>query len=148
MKHMFTLLGCVAALGLISSCKKDDTKTKTDLLTAHPWKITAYTLETTTGTNPTTSRDIYAQSASCAKDNFQTFNKDGIWVQDEGLTKCSTTAPQQISSHWDLTSSETKLTLDTEVYDLVALSENTMMLRLTQTNGSTTSVSSITLGAF
>ncbi|MCC2545994.1 hypothetical protein LJY25_06020 [Hymenobacter sp. BT175] len=154
MKRFNLIFGLLAVAASFTACsKEDDPKTKTELITAKSWRMTAFTITTTTGSN-TTTQDLYASAGACSKDNFTKFNTDKRVIFDEGTTKCSTTDPQSETGNWDFTANEAKLLLSEPgsssaiTYDLVELSESTLKLRATEVFGTTTYVDNITYASF
>jgi len=145
MKKLSFLLLAAAAFG---GCKKDDATTtptpvvtKTDLLTAKSWKITAQTLTITT--NGTTISDNTLDA--CDKDDAYKFNTDKSLVVDAGTNKCLTSDPQKETGTWAFPSSdETKLriTLPNEAINgdltIKELTATTLHLYGTQTTNNVT----------
>ena len=128
------------ALGLtIASCKKntDETptpavvQTKTQLLTAKNWKITAETISPAYdwNGNGVLVTDIFAQMTPCEKDNLVIFNVNGTVTYDEGPTKCVETDPQTTYGTWAFNPLETIITLDsTNFYNLEILNSTTLKM--------------------
>ncbi|GAB3638944.1 hypothetical protein GCM10027422_45350 [Hymenobacter arcticus] len=161
MKKLAFLLLAALALG---SCKKNNdnspaTPSKTDLLTAKNWRISAQTYSVAINAGAPTVSNEYASSAACERDNFLKFNTNKSLTADEGATKCSSSDPQTQSGSWDLTTNDTKLTLAdpmqggaTIPFDVVDLSATTLHIRYAATVAlggiSTTSINDITFTAF
>ncbi|MDO7885897.1 lipocalin family protein [Hymenobacter cheonanensis] len=161
MKKLSLLFLAALALG---SCKKNDdnspsSASKTDLLTAKSWRISAQTYSVAVNSGTPTVSDEYASSPACERDNFLKFNTNKSLTADEGATKCSPSDPQTQSGSWDLTTNDTKLTLADPSqggipipFDIVDLSATTLHLRYAATVSlggvSTTSVNDITFTAF
>lgn len=132
----------LAALAL-GSCKKNDdnspaSTSKTDLLTAKSWRVTAEKSTSTVGSTAGTTTDDYANSPACERDNFLKFNTNKTATFDEGATKCSTSDPQTQSGAWDFNSDGTKLTITDPSgsglaiqQDILELSATTLRLRNT-----------------
>lgn len=100
-KKTFTLL-CTLLLAVVflgTSCKKDDEKTSEDLIAAHSWKMTGYTIANISDLD------------DCSKDDIYTFDKDGTYKFDEGATKCDDGDPQQYTGTWAISTSTTPETL-------------------------------------
>lgn len=138
MKKLSLLLLAALALG---SCKKSDTSpatpSKTDLLTAKSWRLSADKITSTVGTTSNTT-DEYASSPACERDNFIKFNTNKTATFDEGPTKCNTPDPQTESGTWDFNSDGTKLTLTDPSgsglaiqEDILELTATTLRLRIT-----------------
>lgn len=140
MKKLSLLFLAVLALG---SCKKNDsnspTPSKTDLLTAKNWRLTADKTTSTSSVSPNSVvTDEYATSPACERDNFIKFNTNKTAVYDEGATKCSTSDPQTASAAWDFNSDATKLTFTDPSgsglsiqEDILELTATTLRLRVT-----------------
>ncbi len=126
---------------LMPSCSKD--KTKTELLTTGTWRITAASV-----TLGTTTTDTYASYAACDKDNFTTFVVGGVFKEDEGATKCSTSDPQTITGTWAFTDNETKLSIiasgTTGAFSIVTLDANTLKISQSTTSSGVTYATTIT----
>jgi hypothetical protein len=156
MKKISFLLLAALALG---SCKKNDDNSpaapsKTDLLTAKNWRITAQKNTTTFGTQTSTT-DEYAALSACERDNFAKFNTNKTVVFDEGATKCSTSDPQTESGTWDFNSDQSKLNLtDPSLggvvipFDIVELSATTLHVRYTNSASGVSSTEDVTFTAF
>ena len=94
-------IAAVSALVLMFSCKKnkDDSispKTKTELITAGPWKRTALVSTPAYDWNAdgTFDTNILNTMFPCEKDNFETYQTNGMVVTNEGPTKCNASDPQ------------------------------------------------------
>jgi hypothetical protein len=100
-KFLPALLGVVIFLG-ISSCSKDeDTAKRSEVILGKNWTITAMTINPAINFLGIPISDFYSFMSDCEKDNFLTYFSSGSVIQDEGLTKCETTDPQQTNgSYW------------------------------------------------
>ncbi len=125
-----TLVVLAAAMVAISSCKKDENNTsnpsnnasKKELLTAKKWKATGLTLGGT---------DFWPQIEDCDKDNINTFKTDGVYIEDEGATKCDPSDPQIITtSTWVFIENDTKLVYDGDTAKINELSTSKMVLQM------------------
>ena len=127
---------------VFSACKKDkedDAKTKTELLTASNWKMTASTVNPEMpvydddGNIIGTSGDEFAQMEPCFKDDFTKFNTDFTVNFDEGPTKCDDSDPQTVSGTWTFKSNETMLTVTqdgfTQDVNILELTSTTLKLQ-------------------
>jgi hypothetical protein len=103
-----------ALMGLLivsAGCQKDDdnkTPTKTDQLTAKPWKYS------TAGVDANNDGTIDTPLPSntfepCELDNLYTFKSDGTGTADEGPLKCEDTDPQTSSFGWSLSSDQSQI---------------------------------------
>lgn len=82
------------------------------LLTAHKWRVAAFTEATTTPTGVTSTEDFYAATMPCTRDNFVTYSANKTFTEDEGPTKCQSYYPQSVTLPWEFTANEAGLTLD------------------------------------
>lgn len=142
---------------LFSSCKDDKedvapkTATKTELLTAKKWRITALTYKE--GNSPV--EDVYKQIDACSKDDFYKFNPDKTFVLDEGATRCSANDPQTSVSGWDITADgsillllEMKGSTSAELYNITELTDGKLRIGQTYTGNGSTEVTEVTFTAF
>lgn len=141
MKKITLMIAALAFL-TVSSCKKEDdkdnggnttpTKTKTELLTAKAWKMTAMTINP--GITPIpggpTITDFFSLLEACEKDDTQKFNTGGTGVIDEGATKCNPSDPQTENFPWAFASNETKIVVDGDSFDLVQLDATTLKMTI------------------
>ena len=116
MKKLFNLFIALVLVGSFTGCKKDNDddkpKTKTELLTAKNWRLSA-AVASGVYQGVSFSQDGYADMEPCEKDDFLKFNSDKTLIYDQGPTKCDDTAadPQTDQGAWDLNSDQTKLLL-------------------------------------
>ena len=94
---------------LLEACKKENSSSRTHLLTSKNWRIVADTRTTTVNGQPTVT-DAYATYPACDRDDFYTFNADNSVVRDQGPLKCNTNAPQTLTGPWFFSSEQTQLT--------------------------------------
>lgn len=147
-----SLLLVVAAL---SACKKESAApapapARIDLLTAHNWRETAWTI--TSGSAAPV--DQYAQLPACARDDFYQFHADKSFVLDAGATRCNASDPQTRAGTWAFNSDQSVLTLADAAgnapttNEVVELSATTLHLRTSRTSGTTTTTGDVTFTAF
>ncbi|HEX8659275.1 MAG TPA: lipocalin family protein, partial [Hymenobacter sp.] len=121
-----------------TSCKKDKEepkpKTRTELLTAKNWRISA-DVTTTVGTSA--PDDNYARMPACEKDDFLKFNTNNSCILDAGQLKCNSAEPQTTTGTWNFTDNDTKLTIDGDVYEVVEVSESTLKIKENLSSGRT-----------
>ena len=122
---------------LFIGCSKDDTDdvkqpTKTELLTAHYWQITAITVDPPLPFFGTTITDFYALSENCYKDDIQKFNTNNTIIFDEGATKCDPADPQTENGVWSFNSNETILTIDGESSKVLNLTSTQLKMSSSQ----------------
>jgi hypothetical protein len=104
--------------------KKNDEKSKTELLTKSTWMISKFEEKVNNGA----FADDYPNWDPCAKDNKLTFFSNNTATFDEGAIKCDPTAPQTETGPWSFSENETKLTFDGEPYTIEQLDENTLVI--------------------
>ncbi|MFM9028652.1 MAG: lipocalin family protein [Bacteroidota bacterium] len=134
-KNFNYVLAFVLSIALFNSCSKDDDSnnttapTKTQLLTAHSWKLTGLTVNGT---------DQFASVDACEKDNLYTFQSNGTGTLDEGASKCDPADPQTTNLTWAFASNETILTLNdgSGALDLTLATLTSDQLRLSITDTS------------
>ncbi|RTQ53660.1 hypothetical protein EJV47_02685 [Hymenobacter gummosus] len=135
------LLFSLAALPLFVACKKDDPKTKTELLTDKNWQLKAATSDPGLPVNGTTVTDYYGQLPACAKDDIERFEKPNVYKFDEGSNRCAN-SPQTTVGSWVFSSDESKITITdasgSQTADILELSENTMKLKFQIPGGNVT----------
>ncbi len=131
MKKVTLLFLAFAMAAIISSCKKDDdntstpsgggaSATKTEIITAKTWKITAATIG---------GQDVFSQQDECDKDDLHIFKIDGTYIYDEGATKCDTADDQIIStSTWKFLENETKIEFDGDVATIKEMTSTTIRI--------------------
>ena len=130
---------------LISACSKDEQKTKTELLTLKAWKLNAYKVVDSQGTE----MDYYAymqQSNDCNLDNTMLFATDGTLTVNEGTNVCNDSTYMFKSGTWSLTPDEKQIKIFEEngyySFSLTELSESKMTI---ETTGSVSKNGSISL---
>lgn len=138
MKHTTTFVRAAIAAAFaillivpgMSSCKKDNAKsstpvtntpkTKTDMLVAATWKLTAATV------SPAMfgSTDAYAMLDACEKDNTIQFKNDAskTMITSEGSNVCSGREATS-TSNWLFQNDETELLMGSDTYKLKSFGE-------------------------
>lgn len=148
----YSLLAAVAMLtvGSFTSCSKDDDPnpvTKTELLTAHNWRISSFTVKL--GSAPI--EDIYKDSPKCQQDDFYQFKTDKTFVFDQGKERCDSTEPQTTVSGWDINADgtillllEMKGTTSAELYEIKELTKDKLRIGQTLTEDGESLMAEIT----
>lgn len=133
-----TLMIMIIAITTTLSCKKDNeeapVKTKTELLTTGPWKLTSYTSTPAYDWygNGVFATNILAALNPCEADGFDTYKTNGTVEINEGALKCDPADPQTFMASWQFTNNESKIMYDGfDEYELVELTETTMRLQQT-----------------
>jgi hypothetical protein len=131
------LLGTILLSTLVlNSCKKDDSKSNTDLLCGKYWKITAATIEPSLPIFNNTdiigyTNDLYSQWDLCEKDDIQKYNSDKTFVWDT-KSKCDVSETQSGNGTWLFNSDETVITEKEDgvstSYTIVELKDNSLKL--------------------
>jgi hypothetical protein len=131
MKKLLLLSLAVMALG---ACKKDDSSSRTYLLTSKNWRVSAATNTLIVNGQPVVT-DTYATYPACDRDDFYRFNSNNSVVRDQGLLKCNASAPQTVTGPWSFNSAQTQLSFlpigyATQAGDIIELSASTLHLRI------------------
>lgn len=116
---VFTLL---TATLLFASCKKD--QSKTEMLTAKPWKMTGFTVN---------GQDYYPSYRECDKDNLSIFKTDGKFVMENGVL-CDSTQTPTFTGTWSFADDETKLLISSWPHLLIHISPAEFTLERTDGN--------------
>lgn len=130
-----TLLLIAFVSTLFFACKKkNDQKSKTELLTQKEWFVSKYEQKTNNG--PWV--DDFPTWDACSKDDKYIFRTNNTLEVNEGATKCSPTDPQIIETiAWALTDNETRITITGSAF-IDLLDENSLIISSSQTfNGNT-----------
>lgn len=145
MKKMSIL--AIAATALLVSCDPKEKnpnnnvtpkpKTKTDLMTAGKWQMTAGAI-TYTVLGQTNTDDFFKDLEACEKDNFILFHADGKATTDEGTTKCDSTDDQSTTSTWAFYDNETKVIFTedgtSDTADIEELTESVLKISYSETD--------------
>jgi hypothetical protein len=137
MKNLMLLTLAIVSVCTFSSCKKEETKTKTkaEILTQKAWVMAKY--EEKAGTAPWV--DDFPNFDACDKDDQYVFRANGTYEINEGATKCDPTDPQVFASgNWTLKNGDTILDFDGEDFNLDQLVENSLVISLQESIGGTT----------
>lgn len=121
--------------------KKNDAKSKTELLTSSAWLISKYEEKLNSGAYV----DDFPNWASCDKDDKTIFATNNVVTYDEGATKCDVSDPQTETGSWAFTENETKLIVDGETITIEQLDENNLIVVSSYTFSGQTYTTRITL---
>lgn len=127
MKCFYLYAFAAAATFLTGGCQKSSPRpaaTKTELLTANPWK------QADIRTNGTST---FGSDSGCYKDDVVTFYPDHTSLFDPGALRCTFIIQQSSTSRWEFTDNETKLKTITPngavtLSTIVTLSSTTLVL--------------------
>jgi len=117
-------------------CKKKEDKpataqTRTQLLTANNWLMTAFTVNPPIAAGGTQISDLFAQMGNCSKDDLTKFNTNLTVLYDEGATKCDPSDPQTTNGIWSFNTDETIITVDGDSQKIETL--NATQLKISST---------------
>ncbi len=140
---------------IISGCKKDKKEetsnptpalTKSQMLTAKPWKLTALTVNPGMDIGGTIFTDLYAVFfPPCQQDDLYKFSSNNSYSFEEGASVCNVGDPQVYDTGtWTFINNETKIILastgggSTDTSNVLSISSTTVKLTSTEVNGGTT----------
>ncbi len=141
LRNTFQTLGAITLLFiLVTSCKKkNDQKSKTELITQKPWVFSKYEEKVNNGA----FIDDFPSWVACEKDDKYTFKTNNI-VDYDPLVKCD---PSDVATQisWAFTDNETKLVFlsGSNVIDL--LDENNLVVSEVEVISGVTYTTKITL---
>jgi len=109
-KILFTAIIFTA---FFAACKKKEDKpataqTKTQLLTANNWTLTAFVASRPNEPDA----NMFGLFENCTKDDFIKFNTNFSVIFDEGATKCDPTDPQTETEIWSFGPNESTIIID------------------------------------
>jgi len=115
---------------IIISCTKNEPASKTDLLTAGKWQITAHTEVCYCGGSGfgTSTRNLYASYLACQKDDYYIFNKSSAVEVNEGALKCNPNNAQSYIDSWTFMNNETSIRFKGTVWNIVQLNKSTFLI--------------------
>ncbi|MCX6256321.1 MAG: hypothetical protein NTW49_00205 [Bacteroidia bacterium] len=132
-QHFLIVLSLVL---VVISCKKDETKSRTELLTGKYWITTAVTIDPAVNINGTLVTDIFAQEETCRQDDLQKFTTNGVYTFDEGASKCSANDPQTTNGIWSFNSDDTILSITdngvTDSYTIISINSMTIVAKYSE----------------
>ena len=89
-KNIYFLLLFLIA---VTSCGKEESLTKTDLLTQSPWILTSSNYSPPYPTDGGSIVNRYALIPDCYRDDLFYYNPSGTYTNTEGASKCSPSDP-------------------------------------------------------
>ncbi len=116
MKNVTKILLLLAGFtALLSSCKKDDNKTKADFLQDRScWKSTKVELKDEQSGLYVDATPVFLGNNPCNLDDCTTFAQGGVYTVTEGASKCDPSYPDLIDNGtWSLSTDESSLTIIT-----------------------------------
>ena len=133
----------IASLG-ITACKKDkDKKSRTELLTSAPWIIVKFEERENNGAWDNTFPGVPA----CSKDDKWIFKTDKSLDLTEGNTACTGNSPNEVmeSTVWQFLESETKLQIESDIFNIDQLDDNTLIISISESFGGVTYGTRVTM---
>ena len=133
----------IASLG-ITACKKDkDKKSRTELLTSAPWIIVKFEERENNGAWDNTFPGVPA----CSKDDKWIFKTDKSLDLTEGNTACTGGSPNEVmeSTVWQFLESETKLQIESDIFNIDQLDDNTLIISISESFGGVTYGTRVTM---
>jgi hypothetical protein len=135
-KNLFLQLFIITLISL-SACNDNDENPNPDtaknhsqaelLLTNHAWKLEEEIQVNITGTYITNQNNMN----SCDKDDFQTFQTDGILVFDAGIEKCDPRNSQTNKTTWAFTNNDMVLKIANRSNQIIEFNENKLVYKYT-----------------
>lgn len=117
---------------LLSSCKKDEAKSRSEMLTGAKWKVSSQKLN-----------GVVEPLEDCSKDDFMIFASGGKCTFNPGANKCYSDEVIETGT-WSLSSDEKSFTLNGETWTIVELTQSRFVL----SNEFETNSMEVTLVAF
>ena len=108
-----TLALCFSII-ILSACKKDKDQAQPQdveaLLLNKSWKLTAFTVDPAIDFGNGATNDVLSYWDDCEKDDLFIFKPNGVFIIDEGATKCDPGDPQQSTGTWSYNKTSKLLT--------------------------------------
>lgn len=98
---------------LLLGCTKNTVRQEEQLLIDRQWLVTAFTVEPG-WLHPQDSvliTDLLLATEACARDDFYTFDANGVYTHHRGELKCNSSEPASTTSRWTLSRNQDKLWL-------------------------------------
>jgi len=131
---LFCVLGAATLAGCGTDTEDPAPSSKTQLLTASPWRITSWTRTTGTGMP---ADQLPAQA--CQRDDRYSFGTNGVMTRTEGPTACTSggnSSTVVLTAPWNFNADQSILTLGSAnmgassiPYEVVRLTSDVMQLR-------------------
>jgi hypothetical protein len=136
MKHFKPIIILLALVVGMISCKKDDDKSNTDMLTGKYWIFTSLTISPAVMIGGTPLTDWWSQVPACQKDNLMKFDTPNVFTDDEGASKCDPNDPQTITGTWAFNADETVISItedgQTTSFNVIDLSDSDIKMTNSQ----------------
>jgi len=95
------------------SCTKNTVRQEEQLLLNRNWQVTAFTVAPG-WMHPQDSvliTDLLQATEACARDDYYTFDKNGIYTHHRAELRCNSSEPASSNSRWTLSRNQDKLWL-------------------------------------
>ena len=133
MKNFPSILYLTLAFLLIQCKKESDPPpqpTKTDHITASPWKLEDAGLDQ--NKDGSIEFSVFASLPACLVDNTISFKTDNTGLTDEGSQKCNTSDPQSTAFNWSFADGEANINISNSM--LAQINGKSKIVALTATN--------------
>lgn len=127
MKKTTVCTALLFMLAIMACNKKNDSPSKTEILTSGTWKITSM-MEDADG-NGSYETEFFTALPACYQDNYYIFKTSGQTELNEGASKCDPADPQIETGTWQFSQNETRLTIDGDEYIIDALTNTTLRVK-------------------
>ncbi|HEY5510472.1 MAG TPA: lipocalin family protein [Prolixibacteraceae bacterium] len=117
---------------ILSSCKKDEAKSRSEMLTGAKWKLSSMKIN-----------GVAEPIEDCSKDDFFIFTSGGTCTSNPGANKCYSDEVVETST-WSLSSDEKSITIDGNTATIVELTQS----RFTYSEGYDNILVEVTMVAF
>jgi Domain of unknown function (DUF5004) len=118
--HLFSqsepkiLILAIALTTVLSSCEKDNTLTKEEMISGKDWVVSEMTIDPPINFGSGEVSNLMTLMDDCEKDNIYRFEKDGTFKMDEGILNCHPEDPQISFGNWHLSEDEKTLVATSE----------------------------------
>jgi lipocalin-like protein len=146
LKLSLSLIVLLLSVSLISSCKKDKDKTRSELIIGR-WKLVSdvYSPAYDYDGDGTKETDIFPLFYdACEKDDIIIISAGGNGVFDQGATKCDQADPQTDPFNWSLTNNDAILIVDGNSVPIAELTNSTLKLNDTFAENGVTYTNTLT----
>lgn len=134
MKKINYLVLITSSVLIWTACSKENSipaaKTTKELLIAHNWVMSAYTVFPVTINGKDTISDFYAELADCDKDGYVRFTNNDTIIYDNGTVKCLPNEKQDSRSKYVIVGNGFKeffSAKDSLTYSIVTLNDNLLV---------------------
>ena len=135
MKKSYQIFLVLLVVAFASSCKKSNNEVTPQQRILGKWRVTAQVSVLAGLTS-----DDYASLPECERDNYKEFRSGGVYLEDEGATKCDPSDPQETTATWTISSDGRTLSISffgffSFNYEILELTDNTLRYRVNDVLG-------------